>query len=160
MLDKAQDLLQHERVKQFTDIRNVGLYVFALLVIATTWSGVHTVEDNFTLQQKINRIAEENKVLQLQNENAALQNKYLDSEQYLDLSARRQFGLAAPGETLITIPKDVAMKYVSAQPQQAAGAAATTAKTQPKYIQNFEAWRDLLMGRGLNASIDKTDQTN
>jgi hypothetical protein len=50
----------------------------------------------------------------LQNENDDLKNAYYKSPQYLELSARQNFGLAAPGEKELLVPKAVALAHVPA----------------------------------------------
>jgi cell division protein FtsB len=138
----------HRRTKQLTDIRNVGLYIFAIIVLAITWSGVKTVQNNYALQKKISTLQQQNDVLKLQNGNVALQNQYLGTDQYLDLAARQALGLAAPGERVLIIPTTMAMKYVdtSLNPQNSTSNTAS-ANHQSKYMQNLEDWRDFLLGR-------------
>src|ERR1043166_581161 len=89
------------RIKQLTDSRNLVFYAFSILTLAITWSGVKTVQNNYELQKKIATIKQQNSVLQLQNENTDLQNKYYQTNEYLDLAARENLGLAAPGETVL-----------------------------------------------------------
>lgn len=134
-----------------TDVRNIGLYVFAVIVLAITWSGVKTLQINYELQKQISTLKQQNEVLKLQNDNTALQNQYYQTNQYLELAARQGFGLAAPGEKILLISKDVAMKYVdpSLSPEAAPG---TTTDTRSKYAKNLQAWRDFLLGR--QVSID------
>lgn len=148
MLDNFHRYWQHDRIKQLTDPRNIGLYIFAVLVIATTWSGMRTLQSNFELQKKIARLQQENSVLKLENDTKELSNKYLETDEYLELSARRQFGKAAPGEKLLIVPKDVALKYVT---NTTATTAATKSSVVEKawYQQNLDDWRDFLAGHGL-----------
>src|SRR5476651_2157723 len=112
MFEQNKTKWNSARIKQLTDVRNVGLYVFALIVLAITWSGVKTVQNNYQLQKQISTLKQQNYVTYLQNSNTALQNQYLQTNQYLELAARQNFGLAAPGETVLLVPKSVAMKYV------------------------------------------------
>ena len=139
------------RIKQFTDLRNVALYIFAIIVLAITWSGVKAVQTNYQLQKQISTIKQQNNVLYLQNANIALQNEYLQTDQYLDLAARQNFGLAAPGETVLLIPKSVAMKYVdpalAVSPVTAGSGSTTNGPTG--VAKNLEDWRDFLLGRKL-----------
>lgn len=149
MVRRLKNFWNHERVRQITDVRNIALYIFALIVLAITWSGVKTVQTNYELQKKISALHQQNEVLKLQNENVALQNQYFQSDDYLEFAARRDFGLAAPGERVLLIPKSVALKYVD--PSIKSGATETEAiklpDNRPKYIKNLEDWRDFLLGR-------------
>jgi cell division protein FtsL len=141
----------HQRTKQLTDIRNIGLYIFAIIVLAITWSGVKTVQSNYELQKKISTLQQQNDVLKLQNGNIALQNQYLGTDQYLELAARQTLGLAAPGEKVLIIPKTTAMKYVNPSlSQQSSVSSTSTADKRSKYTKNLEDWRDFLLGRKIS----------
>ena len=148
MLKGIRNFLKSNRRRQLTDPRNVGLYIFTLVVLAITWSGVKTVQNNYQLQKQISTLQQQNTVTQLQNEDANLQNQYYQTNQYLELAARQDFGLAAPGESILLVPKAVALKYVN---QSLLPTAQTTqqSSTTPKYIKNLEDWRDFLLGHRL-----------
>ena len=51
MLKGIRNFLKSNRRRQLTDPRNVGLYIFTLVVLAITWSGVKTVQNNYQLQK-------------------------------------------------------------------------------------------------------------
>ena len=146
MLQSLKNFWKSGRRQQLTDARNVGLYIFALVVLAITWSGVKTVQTNYELQKQISTLKQQNEVLKLQNENIALQNKYYQTNQYLELAARQYYGLAAPGEKVWLVPKDAALKYVDQSLSQQNTAEKTEDK-RSKYAKNFEAWRNFLLGR-------------
>lgn len=143
--------LDKERVKRITDVRNLVLYLFMLVVLAITWSGVKAVQSNFELQKRISQLRQENEVLALENDNAKLDNKYLETQQYLELTARQNLGLAAPGEKVMLVPKSVALektdpeilkKYQNSENDR-------PEYKRPGYIKNLEQWRDFLTGRKL-----------
>ena len=148
MLQNLKNFWKSGRRKQLTDVRSIGLYIFALVVLAITWSGVKTVQTNYVLQKQISTLKQQNEVLKLQNENIDLQNKYYQTNQYLELAARQYYGLAAPGEKVLLVPKDVAMKYVdqSLAPKDPSQKAEDK---RSKYAKNFQAWLDFLLGRQL-----------
>lgn len=135
--------------RQFTDSRNIGLYIFTVFVLAITWSGIKTVQSNYELQKKISVLKQQNEVTRLANGNAYLQNQYLQTDEYLELSARQNFGLAAPGEKVLLIPKDVAMKYVDPNLATSSSSGSKVTDNRPQYLKNLEDWRDFLLGRKL-----------
>jgi cell division protein FtsL len=148
MKPDIKSFLNNKRLKQLADPRNLVLYVFALMVMAITWSGVRTVQNNYNLQKQIAVLNQQNTLLQLENGNAKLQNKYLQTDQYLDLAARQNLGLAAPGEKVLVVPKSVAMKFVDQS--LIINRIAENAKNSPpksKYANNLQDWRDFLLGR-------------
>jgi cell division protein FtsB len=137
-----------DRVKRLIDARNIGLYIFALIVLAITWSGVKTVQRNYELQKKISEIKQQNTVIDLQNQNTDLQNKYFQTDEYVELAARQNLGLAAPGEKVLIVPKSVAMKYVDPSLSSSGNAADSGSfNHRSKYVKNMESWRDFLLGR-------------
>ena len=127
------------------DIRNVGLLVFTVIVLLISWSGVKSIQTNYGLQGQITKLQQENSVQELENNNLALQNQYLGTAQYLEVSARENLGLAAPGETELLVPKEVALAHTVKQP----GAEATVSKVpkQPFWQRNFQAWIDFFLHR-------------
>ena len=132
-------------------MRNVGFYIFAVIVLAIAWSGVKTVQNNYELQKQIAVLKQQNEVLQLYNQNTDLQSQFYGTDQYLELSARQNLGLAAPGETVLIVPKSVAMKYVdpSLASAQTNPESDSSNKPKSKFAQNFQDWRDFLLGRKL-----------
>jgi len=148
MLKQSIKFWETKRFKQLTDPRNIVLYIFLLIVLATTWSAMKTVQSNYELQKKISVIKQQNAVLQLQNEDTALQDKYFQTNQYLDLAARQDLGLAAPGEQVLLVPKAVALSYVD--PELKASSSLTQAAAPATGIKkNIQDWRNFLLGRKL-----------
>src|SRR5665213_2340875 len=86
------------------DIRFAGQVIFVVIVLLISWSGVKSIQANYGLQKQISALKQQNALQKLQNDNLALQNQYYNSNQYLELSARQSFGLAAPGETEVVVP--------------------------------------------------------
>lgn len=131
-----------------TDSRNIGLYIFAVIVLAISWSTVKAIQQNYELQKKVSGLNQQNDVLRLQNETIDLQNKFYQTDYYLDLAARQNLGLAAPGEKVLLVSKQVALSHVNQKM-----IADTVATTQPdkrsKYVKNIADWRDFLLGRKL-----------
>jgi cell division protein FtsB len=148
MNNDMRKIWNSKRAKQILDVRNIALYVFCVVALAITWSGVKTVQTNYELQRKASELQQQNNVIVLQNQNTVLQNKYLQTDEYLDLSARQNLGLAAPGEKIMIVPKAAAMKYVdfSLSSRQSNKSVGPTDK-HSQYAKNLESWRDFLLGR-------------
>ena len=131
-------------LQRLTDISFLGQMVFVVLVLLISWSGIKTIQTNYSLQKKISALKQQNAVQKLQNDNLALQNQYFNSNQYLELQARQNFGLAAAGEQEIIVPKSVALSYTidlpSAKPPEAKA-------PQPAYQQHFQSWVDFFLHR-------------
>jgi cell division protein FtsB len=127
------------------DIRFVSQVVFAVIVLMITWSGVKSIETNYGLQKQISTLKQKNDLQKLENTNLSLENEYFNSNQYLELVARQDFGLGAPGEKLIIVPETVAMSYTTSIPLTA-GSASNDAN-QPGYQKNFQSWVDFFLHR-------------
>lgn len=132
------------------DVRVIGLMAFGAIAVLVTWSGVGVLQQNFVLQQQIAQLEQEISIQELENRNLELRNEYYNTDQYLELQARRQFGLAAPGETVLLVPERVALEN-SAPPLERA-AQATTEQERSFYQENIDAWFDFLF-RGFR-SVD------
>lgn len=151
MFEQIKNTFTGKKAKRLADIRNIGLYIFGVVVVAIAWSGAKTVQSNYELQKKISELRQENTVLSLQNSNTELQNQYYKTDQYLELSARQNLGLAAPGEKVLLVPKATALKYIDPNLNQSENAPQPAAlDNRPGYVKNLEAWRDFLLGRKLS----------
>jgi len=147
MLDEIKNSLTGKKAKQIFDVRNIGLYIFGVVVVAIAWSGAKTVQNNYELQKQISTLNQQNAVLKLQNDNIALQNEYYKTDQYLELSARENLGLAAPGEKVMLVPRSTALKYVNKSISSSNGSSNQAVDNRPNYVKNLESWRDFLLGR-------------
>lgn len=140
MIEKIKKYYNHSFIQQFKDVRFAGFVVFGVLVLLVTWSGVSVIESNYELQKQVSQLQQETEVAQLENNNLKLQNEYYNSTQYLELTARRQFGKGQPGETLLLVPKNVALKYTVDIPEEAKQAAQTPVLQKPFVQKNIESW--------------------
>lgn len=127
------------------DVRNVGMLVFVVLVLLISWSGVKAIQTNYKLQQQVARLERQNEVTKLENDNQKLQNHYYTTPQYREVTARQNFGLAAPGETVLVVPKDVALAHTVPLPENVSIEAKSAKK--PFWQENFQAWMDFLLHR-------------
>jgi len=147
--DNIQKLIKLVKKYQLNDPRTWGMIVFAFIAAAVTWNGATSIQQNFDLQKRVSTIEEQNKVQKLQNETQKLRNEYYKTDEYKELSARRLFGKAAPGERVYIVPKDVALKYVSADTNTAIAQVPKQVNpvTLPAYQQNIQDWMDFFFHR-------------
>ena len=127
---------------RFRDIRFTGQVVFAGIVLLISWSGVKTIQTNYELQKQISALKQQNAVHTLENKNLDLQNQYFKTDEYLELSARRNFGLGKPGEKELLVPESVALAYA---PEVAAAKTDEAAKNT--HTSNFQAWVNFFLNR-------------
>jgi cell division protein FtsB len=142
VLEKIKTYQHHPYIQQFKDVRVIGFAVFGVLVLLVSWSGVRVIETNYELQKQVAEIQQENQVAELENNNLRLQNEYYNTDQYLELQARKQFGKGLPGETLLLVPKSVALAHTVEPAKEDDKQAAKSSPNKPLYQRNFEAWRE------------------
>jgi cell division protein FtsL len=127
------------------DVRFVGQLLFVVVVLLISWSGIKTIQTNYGLQKQIATIQQQNVVQQLENNNLKLQNEYYDTNQYLELSARQNFGLANDGEKEILVPASVALSYAPDLGQ--ASTVQQPVSHQPVYQRHFQSWVNFFLHR-------------
>jgi cell division protein FtsL len=133
-------------IRRLQDVKFAGIVLFVVIVLLISWSGVKAIQANYDLQKQIAGIRQQNQVQQLSNNNLQLENGYYNTDTYLDLSARQNFGLAAPGEKEVIVPKEVALSYTVNLPQRAPAADQPSDK-QPHWQHNIQEWVNFFMHR-------------
>lgn len=147
MFEKIKKYQKHPYIQQFQDTRALALVLFGVVAVIVTWSGIKAVQTNYALQKQISRLQQENQVHELESNNLKLKNQYLETDQFLELSARRQFGKAAPGEKLILVPKRVALSRTVDLPDPKPVEEQQSVVAKPTYQKNFQAWIDFFLHR-------------
>ncbi len=147
MIEKIKSSKYYFYALQLRDVRVLGLAAFGVLVLLVSWSGVQVIQTNYDLQKQISKLQQQNAVQQLENTNLNLRNQYFNTDQYLELTARKQFGKAAPGESVLLVPKSVALAHTVNLPKPTSQPKDAPETHKPKYQQNFEAWMDFLLHR-------------
>ncbi|MEO8785020.1 MAG: hypothetical protein ABI221_01725 [Candidatus Saccharimonadales bacterium] len=145
MFDKIKKLQQGAAYKQLQDVRVLGLLAFGVIALMVSWSTISAIQTNYGLQKQIAAMQQQTAVDQLENKNLALTNQYYSTNQFLELAARQHFGKAAPGETILLVPKAVALAHTVETPS-------TVTKAEPKahasgFQDNFEAWMTFFLHR-------------
>jgi cell division protein FtsB len=135
-------------IRRMGDVRFAGQVLFVIIVLLISWSGIKSIQTNYGLQKQISGLKQHTEVQQLQNNNLALQNEYYKSTQYLELSARQNFGLANAGEKEIVVPATVALAYTVDLPNNDQQTQASA--HQPAYQRHFQAWVDFFLHRTNN----------
>ena len=133
---------------RFNDIRFVGQVVFVIIVLLISWSGVKSIQTNYNLQKQITALKQQNNLQVLQNENQKLQNQYYQTNQYLDISARQNLGLASAGEKELLVPSQVAMYYTVDIPSLDQASAKVSKKSTIQ--NNFDSWINFFLHRPNN----------
>ncbi len=131
--------LRPKNMKVITDTRVLGLVAFGVIAVLVSWSGVKSIQTNYELQKQISQLNQENAVKKLENTNMDLKNQYYKTDTFLELAARRQFGKSAPGETVVNVPKSVALANTIEVPKVNTKEPEAISH-KPTYQQNLESW--------------------
>ena len=140
MFSKIKNLNYKKLHKELSDVRLIGLIMFGIVALLVAWSSLKTLQINYELQKKEAVLRQKNSNKKLENENLKLKNTYFETDEFLELTARRQFNKAAPGEELYLIPREVALEKSVEPPKTPEEKQQEQAANKSKYRQNFEAW--------------------
>ena len=123
-------------VRRYLTLNNSVLIVAMIIVIASVWNTMITLQKNFILQQRVYTLEQEILVTQLEVDTLRLQQQYLQSPEYQELTARAKLGKAAPGEKVINLPP---------LPKEAPVTQQTIVTTDE--LSNFQKWLRFFFGR-------------
>ena len=137
-------------ISRLGDISFSGQIIFVIIVLLISWSGVKSIQTNYELQKQITALKQQNDLQKMENNNLELQSEYFNSDQYLELSARQNFGLALPGEKEILVPSTVAMNYTVDVPVVSVPDAVPQT---PAYQSNFQSWVNFFLHRPQNGNV-------
>lgn len=129
--------------KGLYDVRLLALVFVGFIAVSVFWNGAKIVQQNFELSQKVAAIKEENEILELENRNKELQNQYLATDEFAELTARRVLGKASPGEKVYIVPKEVALGALS---EKQATESEPEEIEKPQYQKNLDSWLNIYFG--------------
>lgn len=125
-------------VRGFFSMDNIVLIVLVALALVWSISSIGVLNQNYTLQKRVDQASLDNQILQLQNQNLELQQAYYQTDEFLGLQARALLGKANAGEHLVLLPQHDDLPTTSS-----IGTAATATATTKS---NSEQWFEFLFG--------------
>ena len=115
-------------------MENGVLAVAAIIALSLLWNTMATLQRNFVLQQQVDITQQEVELLELETANLEFQQKYYESEEFLELSARERLGKIAPGEKVMMLPPVAEEQEVTTKPKR-------------QQRSNFEQWVYFFFGQ-------------
>ena len=116
------------------------LFAVALLFFAAcVWGTISSVTRNWELEQRLASRRKELELIKLEVESAKLENEYLASEEYQELSARAKQNKSLEGETLVYLPKNSERAKTKHKD-------VVVIDTEEDTRTNFEKWMSFLFG--------------
>jgi hypothetical protein len=122
-------------IKKHLSLNNIVLVIALVLALSWAWSTINVLSKNYDLERQVEQARLDAEIMKLQNENLRLEQTYYQTDEYLELSARKLLNKAEQGEHLVILPR--------------AAEEASTTPTPTMVIEksNFEQWIDFLFGR-------------
>ena len=115
--------------------------LFLVIALSLIYNTLTVIQKNYELQQQVDELAQEVALIELENQNLALNIEYFKTDAYLEAEAKRRFNLSEPGEGVILLEKDgdnpiLETPFDEAQPEP----------VKPQYQENFDSWMTFLFG--------------
>ena len=133
-----QQTLSNIRLHYLT-LNNIILVAALLIGANWAWGSIEMMQRNYSLQKKLAVKQREERIVELEMENLAYQQKYYESEEYQDLAARQYLGLASPGEKVLLLP-------LTPEPIGGSSPKAAAPSAQEEPPSNLKQWTNFLLG--------------
>ena len=134
---------------QLLTTSNVVIVVALLIAASWAWGSVGVVQKNYALQRVVDDKRRQAKLVELETDNLAFEQKYYHSGEYQELAARERFGLALPGEKVLVLPPNTP----ETQAADKAAAQLTPVVDDTAKPSNFQQWANFLFGSNRNNQV-------
>ena len=126
------------RIKHWFSSEHIVFIVAISLCLVWTWSAISAMSRNWELEQRLVARRYELTLEQLEIDSIELENKYLASEEYQELSARAKQNKKLEGEFLVYLPDN--SDYAKHKHEE------TKVEEIVEEPSNFEQWFTFLFG--------------
>ncbi len=137
------------RIKNdYFNLNNAVILIAFIIAANWVWGSLGVMQKNFTLQKELDDKKRQLIVSQLDNENAKLEQRYYQTDEYKELAVRERLGLVTPGESVLILPPN--SQKIKDEDK------ATTVISSPQIppTSNFTQWINFLFGNN-NKNISK-----
>jgi hypothetical protein len=125
---------------QYLTMNNVVVTIALIIGAGWAWGSIGMMQRNYELQKSIDTKSRQQQLSELQVELLKYEQKYYQSNEYKEWSARRNFGLANPGEKVLVLSAN----SEEAKKDDRVAVAPTDSKRLPP--TNFTQWINFLFG--------------
>ncbi len=129
----------HARHHYFT-MENAVITIALIIGASWAWGSVGVMQRNYDLQKEVYDKTRQLKLIELETQNLAYQQKYYQSSEYQELAVRSRLGLADPGEKALILPPNT----LAAKSADATFAKKMTTAAEP--ASNLQQWMNFLFG--------------
>ena len=127
--------LKYKIKHDYLAIENIVLVVAVIMCLTWTFQSIEAMTRNWTLTERLSTERKNLELLEIEVETAELENEYLKSDEYQELSARRLLDKKLPGENMVALPENSDAAKNKHQKTEVA-----TASNEPKDYSNPEKW--------------------
>ncbi len=124
-------------------MNNVVVTIALLVGVGWAWASVGAMQRNYNLQKEVDDKARQEKLLELEAQSLAFEQKYYKSTEYQELALRERLGLAMPGEKVLLLPPNTEAA------KKADDALANTPQVESSSDEpagNYQQWMNFLFG--------------
>ena len=93
----------HVRHRYIT-MNNMVMVIALVVGAGWAWASVGAMQRNYALQKEVDAKVREQKLLELETQNLAFEQRYYKSSEYQELAVRERMGLARPNERMLLLP--------------------------------------------------------
>ena len=151
MFLRIHQLYYHVKHKYFT-LNNVVVMIAAGIAISWIWGSVAIMQRNYDLQAKYDTKQRERQLYDLEVATLQYEQKYMQSDEYKELMARRKLGLGMPGEKVIILPENTA---TAKQDTSTTTTVQTQQATEEPSIP--QQWYDFLSGKNVAERLQSSE---
>lgn len=130
-------MLKH--LRELLTLNNVVLLAALLLAVSWVWGTMEALQKNYTLQQTVDRTAQEVELLDIERQMLEFEKQYYESDEYLELAARARLNKAAVGEKVLILPENTVKDEVYQEH------IVTSAPAEPP--SNFSQWMNFFFSK-------------
>jgi len=132
------------RRKYFT-LNNAVIAIALVIAAGWVWGSLGVMQRNYSLQKELDDKSRQLIVAELDTENAKLQQRYYQTDEYKELAVRERLGLVTPGESVLILPSNTqAAKDADKQINM-------TTPVQVVQVSNFGQWINFLFGGNIKS---------
>ena len=122
---------------RYLTMNNIVIGIALVIAASWTWGSIGVMQRNYELQKEIDGKRREQKLIELEAQNLAYQQKYYQSSEYQELAIRSRLGLANPGEKALILPPNSAAAKDS-------GKGTAGRMNTIEQMSNFQQWMNFL----------------
>ena len=136
--------------RAYGTLNNVVIAVALIIAASWAWGSISMMQTNFSAQKSVDDQQRDLELMQLEVDTLQFQQNYYKSDEYKDLAARMNLGLASPGEKVLLLPKN-SDAVIAGDKADAKKETQTSTQSTSQAASNLEQWMNFLVGNNAEA---------